>query len=88
MHRIDSLDGNAGSARSSRAQQLPRLLQPAGIEAGLQQCELDQIVLRAAATNAFVLSGERRQHRDCFGKVGALERSKATCQRRQIGVGR
>jgi hypothetical protein len=29
MHRSDSLDGNAASARPSRAQQFPRLLQSA-----------------------------------------------------------
>jgi hypothetical protein len=57
MHRLHSRDGNAGSTRSPRAEKAPRLLQPVGVEIGLQQRELDQIVLRAAAAYSFVFPG-------------------------------
>jgi hypothetical protein len=52
-------DWNAGSIRPSHAEQMPRFLQPIGIDIGLQQCELDQIVLRTATANAFVFPGDR-----------------------------
>ena len=35
---------------------MPRFVQPIGIEVGPQQGELDQVVLRAATADAFVLS--------------------------------
>jgi hypothetical protein len=53
MHRRNTRDSNSGSARPPRAEQPLRLLHPAGFEIGLQQGELDQVVLRAAAANAF-----------------------------------
>jgi hypothetical protein len=53
-------DGNAGSTRPPQAEQTPRFLQTIGVDIGPQQCELDQIVLRAATAYAFVLAGERR----------------------------
>src|SRR2546430_4023723 len=64
MHRRDPRDGNAGSTRSPRAEQMPCFLQPAGVEIGLQQGELDQVVLRAAAANAFVFPVERGKRLD------------------------
>src|SRR5580704_14368306 len=42
-------NGNAGSSRPPRTEQPARLLWPIGVEIGLQQRELDQVVLRAAA---------------------------------------
>jgi hypothetical protein len=44
MHRRNPHDGNAGSTRPPHAEQTPYFLQPIGVDIGLQQCELDQIV--------------------------------------------
>src|SRR5580700_1739784 len=83
-HRRDPRDGNAGSTRSPRAEQMPSFLQPAGVEIGLQQRELDQVVLRAAAANAFAFPGERGKCLDRSGKIPALERRKAARQRWKV----
>src|SRR6266851_135107 len=88
LHRRHPRDGNAGSTRSPPAEKVPRLLQPARVEIGLQQGELDQVVLRAAATNAFVFPGERRKRLDRRGKIAAFECLEAVRQRRQVGAGR
>jgi len=53
-----------GSARPPRAEQTLRFLQPIDVDIGVQQCELDQIVLRAATANAFVLRCERGERLD------------------------
>jgi hypothetical protein len=55
-------------------------LQPIGLDVGSQQGELDQVVLCAAAANAFVLTRQRRQRRDRAGKILSLERPKAARQ--------
>ena len=67
---------------------MPRLLQPVGIEIGLQQRELDQVVLRAAAADAFVFAGERGEHLDRGGKIPAFERRKSARQRGKVGARR
>jgi hypothetical protein len=80
-------DGNAESTRPSHSEQTPRFLQPIGVEISLQQGELDRIVLRATAANAFVLTRERRKHLDRAGKIPAFERREAMCQRRKVRAG-
>ena len=84
MHRRNSHDGNAGSTRPPHAKQTPRFLQPIGVDIGLQQCELDQIVLRAATANAFVFPRERRKRLDRAGKILAFERRAAARQRAKV----
>jgi 2-keto-4-pentenoate hydratase/2-oxohepta-3-ene-1,7-dioic acid hydratase in catechol pathway len=54
MRRRKPRDRNAGSIRSPRTEQAPRLFGPVGLKKGFQQCEFDQVVLRAAAANALV----------------------------------
>ncbi len=54
MHCGKPRDGGAGSTRPPCAEQVACLVGPAGIEARLQQRKFDQIVLRAAAADAFV----------------------------------
>lgn len=88
MHCFESTDGNAASARPSRTQYFPCLLEPTRVEACFQQCELDQIVLRAAAANALILSSERPQNCNRLSKVAMLECSKSTRQCRQVGTRR
>ena len=67
MDRRNAGDRNAGSARPSRTEQALCLLQPVGFDIGFQQRELDEVVLRAAAANAFAFSGEWRERVDCRG---------------------
>ena len=64
MHRRDPHDRNPGGAWPPRGEQSPCVLQPTGLDIRFQQGELDQIVLCAAAANAFVVSGERRERLD------------------------
>jgi hypothetical protein len=59
MHRGNPHDRNPGCARPPKIKQALRFLQPIGLDVGPQQGELDQIVLGAAAANAFVLPDER-----------------------------
>ena len=77
-------NGNAGSSRPPRTEQPARLLWPIGVEIGLQQRELDQVVLRAAAANAFASPRERCQRLDRDGKVSAFERREAAPQRGKV----
>ncbi len=49
-------------ARSPRAKQVPCLLQPIDLEIGLQQGELDHVVLRAATAYALAFLGQRCKH--------------------------
>ena len=67
---------------------LPCVLQPVGLEIGLQQRELDQVVLRAAASNALAFRGKRGKHLDRRGKIPAFERREAARQHRKVGAGR
>ena len=46
-----------------------RFLQPIGLDVGSQQGELDQVVLCAAAANAFVLACQRRKRLDRAEKI-------------------
>src|SRR5437879_536835 len=87
MHRRKPHYGNSGSARPLRAEQTPRFLRPIGLDIGLQQGELDQIVLRTAAANALVFPSERRERLDRAGKISALEGREAARQRRKVGTG-
>ena len=52
---------------------MPGFLQPIGLEIGLQQRELDQIVLSAAPADPFILSHESRKGVDRAGKITPLE---------------
>src|ERR1700730_12180248 len=88
MHRRNPHDGNAGSTRPPHSEETPRFLRPIGVDTGLQQCELNQIVLRAATANAFVFPYERRKRIDRAGKIPALERVKAMRQHRKVRAGR
>src|SRR6516165_3607234 len=54
------------------------------LDVGSQQGELDQVVLCAAAANAFVLTRQRRQRLDRAGKILPLERRKAARQCRKV----
>jgi hypothetical protein len=54
-----------------------RVFGSVGLKAGLQQSELDQVVLRAAAANALVFGSERGEHLDRSEKIPALERREA-----------
>ena len=78
MSRRKPRDRNAGSTRPPRIEQAPRLFGPAGLNEGLQQCEFDQVVLCAAAANAFVFGGERGKTFYRRAKIPALERREAT----------
>jgi len=80
MRRRNPHDWNAGRTRPPHAEQTPRFLQPIGVDIGLQQCELDQIVLRAATANAFVFPRERRRRLDRAGKIPVFERREAARQ--------
>src|SRR5690348_10010801 len=80
--------GNARGTGSPRGEQALGFLRPAGVEIGLQQSELDQVVLGAAAADAFVLPGERGEGVDRSGKIAAFESGQSPRQRRQIGAGR
>jgi hypothetical protein len=88
MHRRNPHHGHAGSARPPQAEQTLRFLRPIGVEISLQQCELDQVVLRAAATDALVLAGERGQRLDRAQKIAAFEGPQATRQRWKVRAGR
>ena len=57
-------DRNASRARTPRAEKPQRILLTARIEVRLQQRELDEIVLCAAAADAFVLPGHRSERID------------------------
>src|SRR5213076_2968498 len=62
----------------------PRFLQATGLDVRLQQCEVDQIVLRAATADAFIFP---RQWRKCLARAGiipALEGREAARQRRKV----
>ena len=59
-------------SRSPRAKQMPCLLQPIDLEIGLQQGELDQVVLRSAAANALAFPGQWGKHLDRRGEIPAL----------------
>ena len=74
MHRGNPHDRNPGCARPPNIKQALRFLQPIGLDVGSQQGELDQVVLCAAAANAFVLARQRRQRFDRAGKIPPLER--------------
>jgi hypothetical protein len=78
MRRGKPRDRNAGSTRPPRTEQAPRLFGPVGLKEGFQQCEFDQVVLRAAAANALVFGGERGKHFYRREKIPALERREAT----------
>src|SRR5687768_6424575 len=47
--RRSARDGNSRGPGSARYEQLPRLFEPVGVEISLEQRELDQVMLRAAA---------------------------------------
>jgi hypothetical protein len=66
------------------AEQSPRFLQPIGPDIGLQQREFDQIVLRAATANPFVLPRQRRQRFERAGKIAAFEGREAPNQRGKV----
>src|SRR5215472_8235661 len=80
MHRGNPLDRNPGGARAPNIKQTLRFLQPIGLDVGSQQGELDQVVLCAAAANAFVLARQRRQRLDRAREILPLERRKAARQ--------
>src|SRR5262245_9990828 len=69
-----ALDGNSGSPWPPCAEQALGVVRPVGREAGPQQREVDQVVLRAAAADALVLARERRQRLDRRGIVATFER--------------
>ena len=64
MHRRKPRDRNAGSAQPACTYQTPCFFEPIGVDIGLQQCELDQIVLRSATANAFIFPCERGERLD------------------------
>src|SRR5262249_26041396 len=72
---------NAGRVRPTLFEQTPRLLLLIGFQAGSQQGELDQVVLRPATANALVLTRERGQCLDRRGEVLPLECREAARQR-------
>src|SRR5437016_6170589 len=76
----DAQDGNAGGPGPPHAEQMARFTRPIGAEIGPQQGELDQVMLRTAAANTFVLPGERRKRLDRSGKIAAFERREAARQ--------
>ena len=88
MHPRDPHDGNPASAWPPLAEQSPRFLQPTGVDIGLHQGKLDQIVLCAAAANALVFAGEWRQCFNRAGRIPALECRQAARQRRKVRAGR
>jgi hypothetical protein len=88
MHPRDPHDGNPGSAWPPLAEQSPRFLQPIGVDIGLQQGKLDQIVLCAAPANALVFAGEWRQCFNRAGRIPALECRQAARQRGKKRAGR
>ena len=88
MHRRDRQDRNARGTRPARTEQTARFLQAIGVDVGPQQGELDQIVLRTATADAFVIPGERRKRLDRAGKIAVFERREATRQRRKVRAGR
>src|SRR4029450_3284782 len=79
-YRCNARDGNARSARPPRGEQLPRLVQTIGAEAGAEQSALAQVVLRAAAANAFAFCHERGERLDRSGKILAFEGEKTPRQ--------
>src|SRR6476661_6649322 len=83
-HRGNARDGNAGSARPPRGEQFARLVRTLGAEASAQKREFDQVVLRAAPANAFVLARERCKRLDRSGKILAFEGREARRQRRKV----
>src|SRR5215218_479537 len=58
-------DANARSTGAPRGKQAASLVELSSSEVGLQQSELDQVVLCAAAADAFVLTGEGFERIDC-----------------------
>ncbi len=84
MHCRNPDDGNAGSTWPARAEQTLRFLQPVGVDAGLQQREFDQVVLRTATADAFVLPNKRAERRDHARKIAAFEGQKAARQHREL----
>jgi hypothetical protein len=84
MHGGNPHDRDPGGTRPPSAEETPSFLQPTGLDIGLQQCELDQVVLRAAAANAFVSPRERCQRLNRDGKVSAFERREAAPQRGKV----
>lgn len=52
------------------------------VEIGLQQGELDQIVLCAAAADTLVLTGQGSERLYCRGEIAPFERGEASRQRR------
>ena len=77
LRRGEPRDRNAGSTRSPSAEQALRLFGSVGLKVGLQQRELDQVVLRAAAADALVFGSERGEHLGRREKIPALERREA-----------
>jgi len=77
LRRGEPRDRNGGSTRSPSAEQALRLFGSVGLKVGLQQRELDQVVLRAAAANALVFGSERGEHPGRREKIPALERREA-----------
>ena len=55
-------------------------------EIGLQQSELHQVELRAAAADAFELAGNRCERGDCSGESAALKGGEAARHRRNEGA--
>ena len=88
MHRLDAEDRDAHGTRPPGSEQTARFLQAIGINAGTQQGEVDQVVLRAAAADALVIPGERRKRRDRARKIAVFEGREAARQRRKIRAGR
>jgi len=87
LDRRDPRNRNTGSAGAACAQQPFSLFQTTGAETGLQQGELDQIVLRTAAADALVLTGKGRQRLYRRGEIPPFERREAARQRREVGAG-
>src|ERR1041384_6341975 len=88
MPRRTTNTRSAGGARPPSTEQALRIVQPIGLDIGPHQCELDQVMLRSAAADAFVLPRQRRQRVDCGGEIAALERNEAARQRWEIRAGR
>src|SRR5258708_28240167 len=84
LRRGGPRDRNAGSTRSPSAEQALRLFSSVGLKVGLQQRELDQVVLRAAAANALVFGSERRKHLDPREKIPAPAPPQPPLQRPQV----
>ena len=66
---------------------MPRFAQAIGGEISTQQGELDQVVLRAAAANALVLSRWRRKRLDRSRKILAFDVALSQQDQRLAGVG-